>query len=367
MRRSKPRAGPSVTIPELGIIEGYYGTPWTWDERAGTLRFVAEFGYRFYMYAPKADPWLRRKWREDHPAAEVDKLENFSRLCSAEGVRFGVGLTPWGIHSSWDDEARTALARKLETLDTLRIQDLALLFDDMRGDAHGLAELQVEVSEFVRKRTGADRLFLCPTYYSDDPVLDLVFGNRPPDYLAHLGRALHSDIEVFWTGPEVVSRGISAGHMRRVAGELGRKPFLWDNYPVNDGQRMSKYLHLRGFTGRPASLGNVVAGHAVNPSLQPTLTRIPLATLPAAYREGDAYDYAEAFRRAARDVLGDELGARIREDLVQLQDVGRHGLGAEREKRLRDRYATEDHSGAREIIRWLDGEYSITDEAVRTQ
>ena len=356
-----------MTVPELGIIEGFYGTPWTWAERTGTLRFVASVGYGFYMYAPKADPWLRRRWREDHPEAEVEALRLFSRACAEERVRFGVGLTPWEVHSSWDDEARAALARKLETLDLVGIQDLALLFDDMRGDAQGLAALQAEVAEFVRERTSADRLFLCPTYYSDDPVLDLVFGPRPTGYLTRLGRELNPDVEVFWTGPEVVSREISEGHVVRIAEELGRKPFLWDNYPVNDGQRMSNYLHLRGYTGRPARLAGAVAGHAVNPSLQPTLTRIPLATLPAAYREGHAYDYARAFHRAAREVLGAELADRVREDLIQLQDVGRHRLGADRETRLRERYGAEGHPGAREIIRWLDGEYGITDEVVRTQ
>jgi hyaluronoglucosaminidase len=172
-------------------------------------------------------------------------------------------------------------------------------------------------------------------------------------------------VEVFWTGPEVISREITVGHLRRVARTLGRKPFLWDNYPVNDGQRLSQYLHLRGFTGRRGLAGEV-SGHALNPALQPTLTRIPLLTLLESYRRGPEYDYGDAFGRAAREVLGPELGDRVREDLLTLQDVGLDRLG-DKEAVLRERYGDEADPGAREIVAWLDGEYRITDEIVQTQ
>ncbi|NIP78234.1 MAG: hyaluronidase [Gemmatimonadetes bacterium] len=352
--------------PELGTIEGFYGRPWTWEERTGTMRFLAPHGYRFYLYAPKADAYLRRRWREPHPAETRDALARFGGACRDAGVRFGIGLSPYEIFRGFDDDARDALARKLSQLDDLEVDDLALLFDDMRGDTPELAARQLEVVAFARERTRASRVLVCPSYYSDDPVLDRVFGARPRGYLEELGAGLDAGIQIFWTGPEVVSRAYSPAHLRRVSAALGRRPFLWDNYPVNDGQRMSQFLHLRGFTGRPASLTELVAGHGVNPALQPTLTRIPMLTLVDRYRLGGAYDYAESFRRAAAEVLGPALGERLREDLLVLQDVGLDRL-EEKEARLRDRYGGEDHPGAREIIAWLDGEYRITDEIVQTQ
>ena len=80
-----------------------------------------------------------------------------------------------------------------------------------------------------------------------------VFGRRPDHYLEELGTRLDPSIDVFWTGEEVCARALGVGHLARVAGQLGRKPVLWDNYPVNDGKRMSQFLHLRAFTGRPAN------------------------------------------------------------------------------------------------------------------
>jgi hyaluronoglucosaminidase len=351
---------------EIGVIEGFYGKPWSWDERRATASFLASHGYRFYLYAPKDDPYLRRRWQEQHPDTWARHLADFAGQCRELDVRFGIGLSPFEIYLNFDRAARHALASKLSSFDDLGAADLAILFDDMRGDTPDLADRQAEIVRWITERSAADRILVCPTYYSDDPVLDRVFGQRPEGYLERLGACLDPGIEVFWTGTEVVSREYSPGHLRRVAGELGRKPFLWDNYPVNDGHRMSQYLHLRGFTGRPAVIGNHIRGHAINPALQPVLSRIPALTLVESYRAGEDYRYGDAFRRAAIEVLGDELGARVREDLLLLQDVGLDRL-ADKELALRDRYGAIDHPGAREIMAWLDGEYRITEEIVQTQ
>lgn len=352
--------------PELGLIEGFFGRPWTMRERAETIRFLAPQGYRFYLYAPKADTHLRRHWQALHADVEMEALAGLAAQCRAIGVRFGVGLTPYELHLAPGRDWQDPLARKLAHLDTLHIDDLAILFDDMRGDIPDLAQRQAAIVGFAADRTRASRILCCPSYYSDDPVLDTAFGTRPPRYLHQLGRLLDPAVEIMWTGPEVCSRELSPGHLARVADEAGRKPFLWDNYPVNDGARMSQHLHLRGFTGRPAAIARHIAGHAVNPASQPVLSRIPALTLAESYRLGESYDYGAAFDRAADEVLGPALARRVRGDLLLLQDRGLDRLAARRAA-LRDTYAAFDHPAAAEIIGWLDGQWTIADEAVQTQ
>ena len=353
-------------IPDLGVIECFYGKPWTWEEREATVRFLAPHGYRFYIYAPKADPYLRRRWQEDHPADLADSLKALAAACRRMKVRFGAGVSPFEAYNDFSGSVRDALARKLAFLDDIGVEDLAILFDDMRGDVPGLAKLQVDMVHWALERTKATRVIVCPSYYSDDPILDRVFGARPKRYLEDLGDQLDPRVEIFWTGEEVISRQFSEGHLRRVSEQLRRKPFLWDNYPVNDGHRMSQYLHLRGFTGRPASIAGSISAHAINPALQPMLFRIPALTLADSYRLGADYAYGDAFRKAAVTVLGEELGRLVREDLLTLQDIGLDRLEA-KAATLRERYAGVDHPGAREIISWLDGGYRITDEIVQTQ
>lgn len=346
----------------LGLIEGYYGKPWSWAARARVIETLKPHGYAFYIYAPKADAFLRKRWREGHPAETAQALRTLSGRCRALGVRFGVGLSPYELYRDFNAEAQGDLARKLVEIDSWGVDDLAILFDDMRGDLPNLAATQADILHWVRDRSRATRLIVCPSYYTDDPVLDRFFGKRPDHYLEDLGRLLDTSIEVFWTGEEVCSKEYSPGHLARVAGQLGRKPFLWDNYPVNDGARMSQFLHVRAFTGRPASLATHLAAHSVNPALQPMLSCIPAISLAESYAKGEAYEYGRAFANAARAIMPEELAAAIQRDLLFLNDVGLPRLAEKTVERLRQRYSAIDHDAAREIVGWLDGEYKFEEE-----
>jgi hyaluronoglucosaminidase len=341
-------------VPVLGVIEGYFGKPWRHEDRKRVLTQLRELGFSWFHHAPKADAFLRRRWREPHPPATFAELADLSAHCRNLGMRFGIGLSPYELYREDTGAAKADFVAKLRALDEIGIDDLAILFDDTRGDVPDLAAREAEIVHTALATTCASRVVMCPTYYSDDRMLDVVFGQRPSGYLDELGRRLDPRVGVYWTGEEICAREFSPGHLARVADSLRRKPMLWDNYPVNDGPQMSRFLHLRGFTGRPGEIGPHIAAHAINPALQPHLSLIPAATLVASYREGPAYAYMRAFREAARALAGDELAPMLEEDLHALQDVGLDRLGDERE-RLRQRYLAVNHPMAAEVAHWLDG------------
>ena len=353
--------------PELGLIEGFFGRPWSWEARAHAVRFLAPHGYRFLLYAPKADAFLRRRWKEPHPEAELAEIARLAGVCREAGVRFGIGLSPFELHLAPGEDWREAIEAKLGTFAGIAIDDLAILFDDMRGDVEGLAEIQAAVVDTASAHGLASRLLCCPSYYSDDPVLDRAFGQRPAHYLETLGRLLDPAVEIMWTGEEVCSREFSPGHLERVAETIGRRPFLWDNYPVNDGPIMSQHLHLRAFTGRPAGIGPYLSAHGINPASQPLLSLIPALTLAASYAEGEDYRYVAAFAEAAVAVLGEELARRVQADLLTFQDRGLGRIPQARRAELRGIYAGFEHPAADEIVAWLDGAYSTGAEDVHTQ
>ena len=344
--------------PELGVIEGYFGRPWSHDDRKAVLTQLRTLGYSWFHYAPKADACLRRRWREPHSPVAKSVLSDLAAHCRALGLRFGVGLSPYELYREFSGNARSAFIDKVRWLDDIGIDELAILFDDTRGDVADLAAKESEIVHDAMAATRATRVLMCPTYYSDDVMLDTLFGARPAGYLEDLGRRLDPRVGVYWTGEEICAREYSPGHLARIAEALRRKPTLWDNYPVNDGPRMSRYLHLRAFTGRPGTNAAHLAGHAINPALQPHLSLIPAATLVASYREGAAYRYMAAFREAARAMGGPAIAAMIEADLLALQDLGIDHLGAEQD-RLRERYLAVDHPMAAEVVRWLAGAYTV--------
>ena len=194
----------SMEVP-LGLIEGYYGKPWSWTAREETIAFLAPHGYGFYIYAPKADLLLRERWREPHPAAEMQALASLAESCRALGVRFGaLAFIPfWRSIAASMTRPRRRWRRSWRGLARLGLDDRAILFDDMRGGLSDLAATQIGIMHWIAERTGSSRLIVCPTYYTDDPILDSGYGTRPEGYLEDIGGGLDRTIEIFWTGEEV--------------------------------------------------------------------------------------------------------------------------------------------------------------------
>lgn len=179
---------------------------------------------------------------------------------------------------------------------------------------------------------------------------------------------------MFWTGEQVCSKSYSEEHLRSTAAALGRKPVLWDNYPVNDGPRMCKFLHLRPVTGRPAQMGGWLAGHAVNPMNQATLSKIVLLTFKSSYAQGAAYNPDKAFRKAAAMITCQEMALQLERDLPAFMDKGLDGLTDEGKNSLKADYAfflesreNETAEAAREVVDWLSGRYTVTKDLFLTQ
>ena len=248
-------ANPVSAAPELGVIEGYFGRPWQHEDRKQVMSRLRELGYAFFHFAPKADAFLRRCWREPHPDAALAELADLSAHCRSLGLRFGVGLSPYELYRAFSKADKAAFINKVRSLDAIGIDDLAIHFDDTRGDVPDLAPREAEIARTALAHTRAGRVFMCPTHCADDRTLDVAFGERPAGYLQDLGRRLDARVGVCWTGEAICTREFSPRHPDGVTEALGRNPTLWDNFPVNDGPCRSRLLHLRGFTGRPSAIG----------------------------------------------------------------------------------------------------------------
>lgn len=360
---------------KLGIIEGFYGRPWTWGERSGYVPFMRRYGFKTYIYAPKADAYMRRKWREPMPQQLESKLSKLSAELHNAGCEFGIGFSPFEIYlSPFDLAAKQQLMNRIQSFDRIKTDILCILMDDMKGDVNGLAGKQIEILNFIAANSKAKKMIFCPTYYSDDPVLEKLYGKMPEDYFSRLNKELDSKISVFWTGNLVCSTEFAPDYLQRVSLRLGRKPIIWDNYPVNDGPRMSPFLHLRAFTGRPAEMGAAIEAHIANPMNQAALSKIVLATLAECYERGPRYDAAAAFRRAARSITCREMADLLERDLELFADKGLAAITAEQKAQLLRDYGeflgsrtNDTAAAAHEIKDWLNGRYSITREEILAQ
>ena len=74
-----------------GIIEGFYGTPWSWDERRAVCTALAASGMDTYVYAPKDDPLHRERWRDPY---DEGFLRDLGELVEDDTLRVGFAISP---------------------------------------------------------------------------------------------------------------------------------------------------------------------------------------------------------------------------------------------------------------------------------
>jgi hyaluronoglucosaminidase len=345
-------------LPPRGVIEGFFGKAWPDAARRECAQFLRAYGFDFYIYAPKADRSLRRAWAQAKPQDEIQQLASLAAEFRREGVRFGVGLTPFELHLDYGSAARAALRRKVAQLDETGIDLLCVLFDDMRGDVANLAHVQARVIADIAQWSSARAFAVCPTYYSDDPILERVFGQAPQDYLENFGRSLDPAIDIFWTGEKICSAGYSDAHLSRVADRLGRKPFIWDNNLANDSKLRCSHLYLD-----PKSMGwylnpRLTTGIAINPMNQPSLSRIALATYASLLDGAGTPPREISFATRVAAVCGTRLAAALLEDLDLFQNRGLNAIDRAFRERLIEKYQRlQPDDCATEIVAWLKEEY----------
>lgn len=347
-----------------GVIEGFYGRAWSWQARAEAIDFLQRELFNSYIYAPKSDRQLRRAWREQHAVGVFEKLLALREHCRERGIQFGIGFSPWGLQSEYSADDRAQLQKKFQQLNHLDCDVLCILFDDMPGAIEGLALRQAAIVEDIASFSNARRFAMCPTYYSFDPQLEKLFGAMPADYLQTLGTTLPAAVDIFWTGPLVLSPGYTQADIDAISEKIQRKPLLWDNYPVNDGRKISRFLHLQPVHDRPAQLGDWCNGHLANPMNQPVLSQLPLASLACSYRVAEKYSAEIFWNENLLELVGVELALLLQRDAALFQTQGLDALSANKRAELIADYAKINHPAAREVIEWLQEQYQFDPECL---
>lgn len=313
-----------------GVIEGFYGQPWCQSERFQLFDWMQAWGLNTYFYCPKDDWKQRAIWREEYSATELAALREVIDGCKSRGLRFIYALSP-GLDIRYSDPGEIAhLVRRFGQMMSVGCGHFALLFDDIpdRMDPAdlerwgSLAAAQSFVAntvlERVREVCPEARFLFCPTPYCGR--MDR-HGLGGVGYLESLGRELSSDVEVLWTGPEIVSREISLEHIEELTRRLGRPPLIWDNLHANDydGRR----FYTGPYAGRPLALRDKVAGILINPNCEFSLNYVGFRTFAQYLRSEATWDARAAYLGAVREWLprfGTRRGAFVFEDLVFLAD-----------------------------------------------
>ena len=310
------KAVPDVTVRDWpatalrGVVEGFYGAPWSQRDRLSQLDFYGRTKQNVYVYSPKDDPYLRAKWRDEYPVERLAALKELVDRAAANHVRFTYALSP-GLSVCYSSAADAqALVAKFASLYAIGVRSFAVPLDDISytdwncaedgdtygsgGGAAGSAQaslLNSVVDDFVEAHSDVAPLEMVPTEYSD-------LADSP--YKTALREKLDPSVVVEWTGDGVVAPTISAEQARRARELYGHPVLLWDNYPVND--YATSRLLLGPYTGREAGVADVVTGITANPMVQAEASKLALFTSADFAWNPDDYDPRASFLASVADL-----------------------------------------------------------------
>ncbi len=259
-----------------GIIEGFYGEPWSHEDRLAALRLAGRVKLNSYVYAPKDDPWHRERWREPYPDADLARLVELAHVGAEQGVDVVVAIHPAGSMVFSEDAEHELLAAKARQLLDAGIAGVALLFDDVPmvlnhdadrerfgadaaalGAAHALTARRF-LEDVLQPRRPDAELLVVPTDYA---------GTEASDYRTAFAAGLPDETYVWWTGRDIVVGEISREDIDAAAAVFGDRLLLWDNFPVNDFDRGRAFLGpLVGRTGEIE--GSALQGAWSNPMVE---------------------------------------------------------------------------------------------------
>src|SRR5690554_7404020 len=109
-----------------GVIEGFYGKTWSWQDRRSMIDFLSSNGFSHYVYAPKADDFLRKQWQHDWPEKTFSELQSLAQYAQKRQIDFGIGLSPISLLEEWGDQPIAALRQRLVQIAKLQPNTLAI-------------------------------------------------------------------------------------------------------------------------------------------------------------------------------------------------------------------------------------------------
>ncbi|MEG1905094.1 MAG: beta-N-acetylglucosaminidase domain-containing protein [Bacteroidales bacterium] len=234
-----------------GIVEGFYGHPWSMENRLSLLDYCKRYKMNVYVYGPKSDPYHLGQWADDYPTAISEEQRYFGLITQQDisvlakkAISCNVDFI-WAAHPGMSNgisfssiaSVNQGLARMMNKFDhlyKLGIRGFGVFLDDMNYTPSGNMAaylIQQTHAQLKEKYNGNEieannkvaPLFYVPTQYA------LNYGTNTLTQL----KDIDPEIVVAFTGHDCFST-IRPSSIESMANLIGKNPVMWWNNPVND-------------------------------------------------------------------------------------------------------------------------------------
>ena len=282
-----------------GVVEGFYGVPWSFEDRVRQFRFYSKYKMNTYIYGPKDDPYHSSpNWRKPYPEKEAENIRNLVEEAKKNKVDFVWAIHP-GKDIQWNTTDRDLLLQKFESMYALGVRSFAVFFDDIKGEGTN-PQKQAELLNYVNKhfvevKKDVTPLIMCPTEYNKGWV------KPETGYLSTLGDQLDPSIQIMWTGDHVVT-DITKATLEWVNPILKRSAYIWWNFPVTDFARdhiVMGELYGMDQTIRP----DEIAAFVSNPMEHAEASKVALLGVASYTWNMEDYDSRKAWAASLKELM----------------------------------------------------------------
>ncbi len=353
---------PEVTLYDYadvkyrGIIEGYYGVPYTAEVTKDLFRFMARYKMNTYMYGAKSDPYHSRYWSEPYPTQITPEQERIGYLTQqmmrditdvshATKVNF-----IWAIHpgTAFTDAGNTKvigqIMQKFESMYALGVRQFGVFVDDVGVPSDALS-LKLGADRLTDLQNRIDQRWNTPGAAPADTVKSLhyvpqlyayswVASDKAQTFFQSLSHT-PDKVNIYITGANVWSVPNNRD-LLFVKKALGRDTSWWWNYPCNDNDvtklfPMDMYdnfrdeRHIMNLDRLPADLTGLNS-LIINPMQQGEASKIALFSVADyAWNHAD-FDNHQSWEAALPAVVGKELAPALRHLAPYLRYFDRDAL-----------------------------------------
>ena len=273
-------------VKNRGFIEGYYGNPWSNEDRAALMRYGGDLKLTQYFFAPKDDPYHNSKWRELYPKEKLEEIRQLAKVGNENKTRY-----VWTIHPFMNSRIRfqnetvyqedlNAIKAKFTQLLDVGVREFGILADDAAqpyGGYESYNRLMKDMTDWLTEKQATypglkKEMIFVPSQY---------WGSGREDELRSLNRNLPKSSIMTLTGGKIwgeVSENFLTQLKQNIeaSGQPYRPVQLWINWPCTDNSKQhlilgggEKFLH-------PGVDPSLIGGVMLNPMQQSEPSKIAL-------------------------------------------------------------------------------------------
>ena len=372
---------PAVTLFDYadqqsrGLVEGYYGYPYSLSVKKSLMRFMMRLKMNTYMYGAKSDLYHSAKWEEPYPKTltktdieygrmSQDMVKDLSKTSQATKVNF-----IWAIHPGNDFVGQpnvvTRIMKKFSSMYDLGVRQFAIFVDDVdvptseadcKTNAEHLTAVQKAIDAKWNKAGSAPEARVRPLHFVPQVYTLSWVGEADRKRFFKALSAVPSDITIYTTGWGVWTVP-NSNDLATMHTELGRPVAWWWNYPCNDNadeqiytsDMYTNFMEMRAVDNNARLQKELKNGLGVvsNPMQQGMVSRIALFSVADYAWNNAKFDnmtsWKKAFKyafpentalREAYQALSPYLRWNDSEDMVRAVEQYKNGNRAAFEKLL---------------------------------